>query len=50
MSEETILCEDCGKELDTFACRIRHQQINVAGLKRARESDGGNNFGLTEQR
>jgi hypothetical protein len=50
VSDEKELCEECGYELNTFACKIRHQQINVAGLKRARESDGGNNFGLAEQR
>lgn len=49
MSDEKELCK-CGYEDGSFACKIRHQQVNVAGLKRSRESDGSNNFGLTEQR
>lgn len=49
MSEEKEL-HDCGYEEDTFACRIRHQQVNVGNLKRSREGESGGNFGLTERR
>lgn len=44
------LCPECSKPLDSFACRIRHQQVNVGNLKRSREGESGGNFGLTERR
>lgn len=50
MSEEEVEKHSCGYEEDSFACRIRHVQVNTGNLKRAREGDGGNNFGLTERR
>lgn len=47
-NDEAEACPDCGYLDDSFACRIRHQHVNFAHLKRERESRGPN-FGLTEQ-
>ena len=30
-------CEGCGYERDSFACRIRHIQINTGDAKAARD-------------
>lgn len=49
MADEVEKCS-CGYEEGTFACKIRHVQVNTANLKRSREADGSNNFGLTEQK
>lgn len=39
MSDEVKLCDDCGKEEDSFACRIRHIQINTGACNSKREFD-----------
>ena len=39
MAEEE-LCKDCKKPEGSFACKIRHINVNTANLKRDREKTG----------
>jgi hypothetical protein len=46
--EEVEMCPDCKKyPIDSFACKIRHIQINSGAAKASRDSSP--DFGLTEQ-
>lgn len=40
MIEEAKPCEECGKPEGTFACKIRHINVNTENLKRDREKSG----------
>ena len=46
MTEEVEKCS-CGYEDGTFACKIRHIQINSGAAKAA--NDSSKNFGFTER-
>lgn len=37
----TPACPKCGYPEDSFACRIRHIQINTGDAKASRDIDGG---------
>lgn len=37
IAEEAEACKDCGRPDGSFACRIRHINIDVSNLKRERE-------------
>lgn len=34
---DNFLCEDCGKPEGSFACKIRHVQINTGAAKAAND-------------
>lgn len=36
-SVEQLRCVDCGRELDSFACKIRHIQVNTGWAKSAND-------------
>jgi hypothetical protein len=36
---DTDTCPDCGKPADSFACRIRHVQVNTGWAKAANDID-----------
>ncbi len=45
--DETETCPDCGKTVGSFACKVRHVQINSGAAKAARDVDKPN-FGLKD--
>lgn len=49
MTEEEKLCEDCGKVDGSFACKIRHVQINSGSAKAAKDSGSRPNFGFKDR-
>ena len=47
--EDVVLCEDCGKPEGTFACKIRHVQINSGVAKAAKDAGNRPNFGFKDR-